>query len=202
MFGLLDRFYALTLSGYKELENSKQDIHWTPYYNESTDLWLCFLPSFAYRSRRIRERILPKTGSLWVCEIPKFTIQPNPSITREILEKVSEKGNQLIEQSHIKNPSFLGVSLGNAPAFYLANLTGSTGRLVSVAPGSYLPECIRESVATSHIVKKGLRRGYSFEDYVAHLSQFSPINNLDNLQTQTEVHLGRYDLMIPYKRGK
>lgn len=202
MFGLSDRLYALLLSKYKELEDSNQDINWTPQHRTHEGLWLCFLPSFAYNSRKLRKRILPQEGNLWVCEVPQFAIQTNPSITREILERVSEAGLEIINASDVANPSFLGVSLGNAPAFYLANQTGSTGRLVSIAPGSYLPECIRESVATAHIIKKGLKRGYLFEDYIYHLSQFSPSNNLYNLQTQTEVHLGRYDLMIPYKRGK
>ena len=174
----------------KEIQHIKID-------DGNFEKWICFLPEFALRFGYIRNKILSKRNCD-VYVIPKTAIQPNPESTKELLEKITENAiNNYSEKRGEIN--VLGVSLGNAPAYKFAN-TFPVNRFVSVAPGSFLPECVWESIATRRIAENS---GRSLDDYREALDIFSPVRNLDNLKVNSlEVYLGKSDKMIPYSRGK
>jgi len=174
----------------KEIQHIKID-------DGNFEKWICFLPEFALRFGYIRNKIFSKRNCD-VYVIPKTAIQPNPESTKELLEKITENAiNNYSEKREKIN--ILGVSLGNAPAYKFANAF-PVNQFVSVAPGSFLPECVWESIATRRIAENSRE---TLDDYREALDDFSPIRNLDNLEANSlEVYLGKCDKMIPYKRGK
>lgn len=164
---------------------------------DTDDYWICFLPESILRLEFIKRKIISSRDTE-VYVIPKTIVQPNPRLTREFLERITEEAiNQNLGREREIN--LLGISLGNAPAYKFANVF-SVDRFVSVVPGSFLPECIWESIATRRMAENS---GYSLNDYKEALDDFSPIRNLDSLSANSlEVYLGRFDRMIPYSRGK
>jgi|WetSurMetagenome_2_1015567.scaffolds.fasta_scaffold392975_2 hypothetical protein len=94
--------------------------------------------------------------------------------------------------------NILGISLGNVLAFKFATLF-KTNKLISVVPGSKLPECIWESVTTGKIAKNS---GKGLKGYRKELSCFNPIDDLKKIKINCcEIYLGTSDKMIPFKRG-
>ena len=163
------------------------------------DHWMCFLPESILRFGYIKRKVI-SSRNLEICVIPKTAIQPNPLLTKEFLEKVTEEAiNQYSKKQKEVDVNILAVSFGNAPAYRFASVF-PVGRFVSVVPGSFLPECIWESIATRRMAENS---GYTLEDYRNALDSFSPLRNLDSLKVKSlEIYLGCYDKMIPYQRGK
>ena len=163
-----------------------------------SERWICFLPEGVLKFSYVRNKILSgKNSDVYV--IPKTAIQPNPEITRELLEKIigMSISNRFKQPEGILN--VLGISLGNAPAYLFANFF-PVNRFVSVVPGSLLPECIWESIATREITEGS---GKTLDDYREVLNDFSPLRNLNSLKVDSlEVYLGKCDKMIPYERGR
>ena len=165
---------------------------------ENSENWICFLPESALKFSHIRKKILSRINSdAYV--VPKTAIQPNPEVTRKFLDDITQIAISDYLKKQKSEVNVLGISLGNASAYKFAN-DFPVRRFVSVVPGSYLPECIWESIATRKIAKNS---GKTLEDYRDVLDDFSPIRNLDKLKAKSlEVYLGKRDKMIPYKRGK
>ena len=191
---ILDYLYVISENRSGEIPKEIQHIQTS---GEDAENWICFLPEGVLKFSHTRKRIL----SMRNCDVyvlPKTTIQPNPESTGELLEKITENAINNYSKKR-EEINILGVSLGNAPAYKFANAF-PINQFVSVAPGSLLPECIWESIATRRIAENS---GRILDDYQKALDEFSPIRNLDNLKANSlEIYLGQYDKMIPYKRGK
>lgn len=165
--------------------------------NNSNNHWICFLPESILSFKFIKRKIISSRDTE-VYVIPKTSIQPNPNLTRGVLERITEEAIDDYSKRQNENINVLGISLGNAPAYKFAN-NFPANRFVSVVPGSFLPECIFESIATKRIAENS---GYNSEDYREALDDFSPIRNLNGLRARSlEVYLGRFDRMVPYPRG-
>ena len=191
---ILDYLYVISENRSGEIPKEIQHIQTS---GEDAENWICFLPEGVLKFSHTRKRIL----SMRNCDVyvlPRNAIQPNPESTKELLEKITENAiNNYSEKREKIN--ILGVSLGNAPAYKFANAF-PVNQFVSVAPGSFLPECVWESIATRRIAENSRE---TLDDYREALDDFSPIRNLDNLGANSlEVYLGKCDKMIPYKRGK
>lgn len=191
---LLDYMYVL-------FENRNGEIFREVQHVKNIDKgenWICFLPEGILKFSYFKKKILSGRNSD-VYVIPKTAIQPNPELTKDLLEKITEKAIEDYSNKSCGNINVLGISLGNANAYKFAN-NFPVNRFVSVVPGSFLPECIWESIATRKIARGS---GKTLNDYRDALDNFSPIRNLDNLKAKSlEIYLGRCDKMIPYKRGK
>lgn len=201
MLGLSDQIYAKYKMPFQLLDEAPKFRQY--YLNRGSDKeWFCFIPSSIYNSPKFTNKVLPKKGNLHIYEIPSNTIQPNPKITRTLLEDITDCARTEIKGMKIKDPCFQGISLGNAPAFVLANETRSKGKFISVAAGARLPECIRDGIATREIMDLALQHGYSFDQYKQVLDVFSPVNNLNQIAAQPRFYLGARDVIIPYKSGE
>ena len=195
MFGsILDYLYVAFENRNGEIP--KEIWHIKTNDGDSED-WICFLPEGILKFPYARNRILSARNSD-VYVIPKNAIQPDPKTTRKLLEEITKRASDDYYKKR-GDINVLGVSLGNAPAYKFANYF-PVKRFVSVVPGSLLPECIWESIATRKIAEKS---GRTLENYREALNNFSPARNLDNLKVNSlEIYLGKSDKMIPYERGK
>lgn len=133
---ILDFLYASFNSDFGEIPKELE--YFSVKNKSSNDFWICFLPesilSFEFIKRKI---ISSRDTEIYV--IPKTIIQPNPMLTRDVLERITEEAiNQEFRRGEI---NLLGISLGNAIAYKFANVF-RVDRFVSVVPGSFLPECI------------------------------------------------------------
>jgi len=164
----------------------------------NTEKWICFLPEGVLKFPYTKRGIL-SGRNCDIYAIPRTAIQPNPKSTRELLEKIMRTAISDYSFMQEKNVNVLGISLGNAPAYLFANFF-QVNRFISAVPGSLLPECIWESIATRRIAESS---GRTLENYREALDDFSPARNLDNLKVNSlEIYLGKSDKMIPYERGK
>ena len=191
---LLDRFYVAFENRNGEIPKEIQQIQ---IQGKNSEKWICFLPEGILKFFYTRRILSGRNCDIYV--IPKTAIQPNPFLTRDFLEGITEKAINDYSKSRERKINVLGISLGNAPAYVFASLF-PVDRFISVVPGSLLPECIWESIATKKIAENS---GRTLENYQEALDYFSPIRNLSSLKVNSlEVYLGKSDKMIPYKRGK
>ena len=191
---LLDCFYVAFENRNGEIPKEIQQIQ---IQGKNSEKWICFLPEGILKFFYTRRILSGRNCDIYV--IPKTAIQPNPFLTKDFLEAITEKAINDYSKSQERKINVLGISLGNAPAYVFAN-NFSVDRFISVVPGSLLPECIWESIATRKIAESS---GKTLEDYREALDDFSPIRNLSSLKVNSlEVYLGKSDKMIPYKRCK
>jgi len=195
---LLDRAYVLLRrngGGLPTLVDSDSKVE-----DKSSDPWFLFLPDFIFEKTHLWKTAFPENANVYAYCLPRAAIQPDPVQTRGFLQRVTDEAVERL--GSLENPdklSIIGISLGNAPAFKIAN-SFPLETLISVVPGSKLPECIWESIATNRIVRGS---GKTLEDYQDALKDFSTIENLQGVSANNiEVYLGAYDLMIPYSRGQ
>jgi hypothetical protein len=167
--------------------------------SSAKETWICFVPEFIIRVGYTKKKILAKNinAEIYICS--EKAIQPNPKTTREYLDKILNEAIKKQKESKFKGKTnVLGVSMGNTWAFKFANHF-RVDKLVSVVPGSKLPECIFESIATRKIAESS---GKDLKAYKKYLKTYGPEENLDNLKAKKiKIYLGPYDVMIPYKRG-
>lgn len=170
------------------------------YKNENANSnWVCFIPEFCYRIPFIRKRLTPDGINEEAYILPKTVIQPDPNLTRIFLDNVLGKAIRKQNQSYLERKvNVLGISLGNVLAFRFAE-NFQVNKLISVVPGSRLAECIWESIATNKLAQNS---GINLREYQASLASYNPIESISRIShTYQEIHLGVYDLMIPYRRG-
>lgn len=167
---------------------------------DSNPNWVCFLPRVCYRVSYIRKRLIQEGTNMDVYVLPNNIIQPNPELTRKFLDDVLMSAIQQQNRDYSgKEVNILGISLGNVLAFRFAE-NFQVNKLISVVPGSRLAECIWESIATNGIVQNS---GRGLQNYKRILAGYNPIESVSSISpTYTEIHLGIWDLMIPYFRGK
>jgi hypothetical protein len=167
--------------------------------NSSKEIWVCFVPEFIARLGYTRKKLLAKNINSEIYISSEKAVQPDPKETRKYLDKVLAEAIKKQKNNDSKiSLNVLGISMGNVLAFRFANYF-KINRLVSIVPGSKLPECIWESIATKKIA---LASNKDLKAYQKELAIYDPDANLDNLKAKKiEVYLGRYDLMIPYQRG-
>ena len=202
MFGLEDRFFFLR----RRFQQSKvyggekivKDSNTT---GNSERRWVCFLPAAAYDNRSVRSRYTPSNGDNSIYKIPKNAVSPNPHETSNILWGIYQDAASEIESLKDSTEiSVIGVSLGNVLAFKLADQY-PTKDLISVTPGADLPLCIWDGIGTKEVIKQAKKDGRTLEDFETVLSTWSPMNNLNNITGEIEVHLGYWDKVIPYSNG-
>jgi esterase/lipase len=122
-----------------------------------------------------------------------------------VFQKLKKDFQKECCQKKIKNKEvyFIGLSIGNMPAFYFANRIKSK-KLMAVCPTDRLGDGIFSALAAKQrgIKSRAIRRGYTPVRYDKIIQEFNPIKNLKNLPKNVEVYLGRFDKYVPYGGGK
>lgn len=205
MFGLEDIWeLKVNVYGNSETQFNRKNIFKIEEGKHSNQTWIGIFPPFVYDNEKLRKNVFPKNMKTLSYRLPKDAIRPNPKETRDVLKGVFNDIAKTIKKSN-KSPSkfnILGISLGGTIAFKIANLF-PINKLICVALGANLPLCIKNGIATSSIFKRGLKQGYTFNDFQRELDEFSPINNINNLSNKTKIsiYLGVWDRMIPFRDG-
>jgi dienelactone hydrolase len=163
------------------------------------ETWVCFVPELITRVGYLRKNFLGKSINADIYVSSETTVQPNPKKTRDYLEKILKEAIKREKQNKTGNKlNVLGISMGNVLAFRFAEYF-KINKFVSVVPGSKLSECIFESIATKKIA---FNSGRSLKTYQKELRIFDPEAHIDTLKAKKiKIYLGKYDKMIPYKRG-
>jgi hypothetical protein len=184
----------------KRIGRLSQKINCLSLKNSSAkETWVCFVPEFTAHFKYTKEKLFSKKINAEIYISSEKAVQPNPKITREYLDKILNEAIKRQKRNKIKSGlNVLGVSMGNVLAFKFANHF-KINKFISVVPGSKLPECIFESIATRKIAESS---GKDLKAYRKYLKTYGPEENLDNLKAKKiKIYLGPYDVMIPYQRG-
>lgn len=197
-FGLLDEWFLLR-RGTGEGSNADFD-RWEiaprePIRRKSDDFWFCFLPSLA----AVNPDTLPREGNVYCYSPPPKAGSAVRGRTLSVLRKMVDKAYEDIQRLDLETEqiNFLGISIGNAPPYYLASQVFNVRRIVSVVPGHDLQWCIKNSTSTRNVATEAREREYGFDD----LDVFSPMNCVDGIDPSTEIEffLGGRDRIVPYE---
>ncbi len=206
MFGIED-LIGLSIRGYgmSEPDYPREEIFKTVVNADSRKSWICIMPAFVFGRDNLKKEIVSRESSAIIYRLPKDIVTTSPSATRRVLDLVYQDASNEIKNLKQKGSeiNLAGISIGGTIAFKLANKFHPKN-LVCLTPGADLPISITQSLATKPIYEESIRKGYTFSDFKNQLDDFSPINNLDNLDSSTQIslHLGVWDRMIPYVQGK
>jgi len=211
-FGGIDTFYLrrrdlLNLLTRDRVDDSDTDFEWDitpikPIIKErSNDYWFCFLPSFV----AIDLESLPREGNVYCYAQPRDAGSAKKGKTRRAEERISEVAINQINDLNLRHEqiiNFMAISLGNAPAYYvaahIARLGFNINRFVSVLPGMDLAWCILNSTITRKVARSARREGYDYGD-LADLSPGKNIEGMSSSVTSMEFFLGERDRAVPYK---
>lgn len=177
---------------------SKKINHISLKNSSAKETWVCFVPEFIIRLNYTKKKLAQNINAEIYVSATK-AVQPKPKTTKKYLDKILNEAIKRQKKNKFGGKlNVLGVSMGNVLAFRFANHF-KINKFIAVVPGSKLPECIFESIATRKIAANS---GKNLKAYQKELKIYDPDANLDNLKAKKiKIYLGDYDLMIPYKRG-
>ncbi len=199
MFGsILDRIFIAF--SHRKGRLSSKIIHYSFKNKDAKQNWIYFIPEFCYRFAFLRDKLILKNANIEVYILPKMIIQPNPELTRKFLDKVLKTAIKTqLRNSPDEEVNVLGISTSVAVAFRFAERF-KVNKFISVTPGSRLAECIWESIGATYISQNPHKY---LKDYQRSLINYNPIESISKINPKiSEVYLGKYDVMIPYNRGK
>jgi len=203
MFGIEDIYYVFKNghgNGKPEKGYDRTIPHKETFGNPCDEPWFCFLPAIARDSEEILKNVLSKKGFSTVYRLPKDIVVSDPYKSKSALDLVFEDAMQTFENSGYKTISTLGVSIGGIIAHRMAR-TINANRLLIIAPGADLSNCIRHCIASREIYNGAINNGYCHKDFQEALYQYDPIKHC-NLTSKVHVELGAWDLMVPYREGQ
>jgi hypothetical protein len=200
-YGFLDWVYVKSKGSGEDPNINFDEWNITPFepMRRGTDsYWFCFLPSIVAH----REDILPESGTIYRYILPSRAISAERGKTVLLLERMVDSVYVDIDFLGLSQAqiNFLGISLGNCPAYYLAGNGIDAARIISVVPGANLPWCVHNGLATRRVGENARGNGYNHED----LEGFSPISHIGKIASDTEMELwlGGRDLIVPSESGE
>ncbi|MFA6353483.1 MAG: hypothetical protein WCW93_00955 [Candidatus Paceibacterota bacterium] len=197
-YGLLDKIYAKKNSGSREKEIGDENYFRTDIRNGDSPTWVCFLPWRVNFKQALQLGLIPKNGRVITYEGPIGVANPDPSVAIVLLKRLVDD----LKTLNLNNFNVLSLSIGAYPSFYIANHF-NVDKLVAVTPGSKLGACIYKGMASQCIKKRAVSLGFeNGEQYDSLLADTNPIENLDNLPENIEIHLATHDFYIPTIYGE
>jgi hypothetical protein len=192
MLGLLDRIFLR--SGIKSADD--QSVSFRRKHGPGRSRVIIFLPWDMSIERAEALHLFP--DSYFACyEMPKGIVSSTPQIPVDCLTEIENTIQDDLDKIHSigKTPLFIGMSMGNYPATYLANKYRFD--LISIVSGHSGDWLTFNSPAASHIRSKAESAGLGQSDFTALLSPLSPLNNLRYLGTHSQFIVGTFDHYIP-----
>ncbi|NQV90944.1 prolyl oligopeptidase family serine peptidase [Candidatus Woesearchaeota archaeon] len=198
-YGLCDLINA---TRHKEIHNPKEfNLEFKKHERilGTQNLWVCFLPWHVNIDIAKSHNLLPEYTDYVAYEIPTGIVNPNPHVTKIVLNSLIEDFE--VNYSQRNNIHILGMSLGQYPAIFIANQF-DTKKLVVVTPGSKLGACLWDGIATSQVKEHATRLGIgTHQEYDSVLSGTNPIENIRSLPRDLELYIGTNDYYIRKKYG-
>jgi len=204
MFGLIDYAYWFFKSRKKDFMIGDEKVARSVTNQEGDETWVCFLPWRNTFDESRKHHLLPTTGLVVAYEGPVSLVGTDALETKKSLVNLVDNFDKFFNENGTlrDNMNVLGISVGNLPAFYIANRFNAR-RLVSICPGARLGENIYRGIATQEVRKRAEERYPSHEDYDEILEGMNPIDNISNLpKGEIYVELGGYDKYIPTSSGE
>jgi len=198
-FGMIDFLYNRFSSSKKDDLIGDTKFKRTIYENDSKEPWICFLPWRVGTQEAEKLGLIPKKHKAIVYEGPVGIANPNPQIARDLQQKIVEDKEKL----NLGTFNVLSYSVGTYPGFYVANHF-QTNKLISVVPGARLGACIWDGIATQKVRKLAIQ-DYNIKDanqYDTVLKGTNPIESIQNLPDDIEVHLAPHDKYIRSPHGE
>jgi hypothetical protein len=162
---------------------------------------ICFLPWKASLLTARRFGVVPK-DNLACYELPSAIVSSEPELCVRAFHAIIDDALRLIREVGIRpqNLVVMGLSVGTAPATYLANLIGA--RLYSVASADYGHLMLWQSPATLLVKARAIEKGYTLANFADAMDGRHPVENLLNLRKGSVFLFGDRDLLVPAPRRK
>lgn len=197
-FGLIDiaynEFYAFEKSDITDFKFTK-----TSFNEDSSETWICFLPWKTKIQEAKYLGLIPKKYRTIVYEGPVGLVSPNAQTAKDLQSIIAED----IDKLNLKTFNVLAYSVGTFLGSYIAK-TFPIGRLISVVPGEKAGACIWDGIATQEIKEIAIAE-YDIKNadqYDAILNGRNPIDNLENLPSDIEIHIASHDNYIRTHHGE
>ncbi|EKD29502.1 MAG: hypothetical protein ACD_78C00383G0006 [uncultured bacterium (gcode 4)] len=197
-FGLVDKFFSKLYNKQREKEIGNENYKRIELRKNEDETWVCFLPWRVSFKEANKLGFIPKNGRVIVYEGPIGLTNPNPNKAKDLLERL------VADLKSLKLPNFsvLALSIGTYPGFYVAN-SFNVKKLVAVVPGSKLGSCIYGGIATQGVRQRAILFGIKdSKQYDSLIIGTNPIENLNNLPEDIEIHLANQDFFIPTIYGE
>jgi pimeloyl-ACP methyl ester carboxylesterase len=162
---------------------------------------ICFLPWKASLLTANRFGVVPK-DNLACYELPKAIVSSEPALCVRAFDAIIDDALSFIREVGIRAQHLvvMGLSVGTAPATYLANQIRA--RVYSVASADYGHLMLWESPATLQVKVRAVEKGYSLADFADAMEGRNPIENLSNLREGSRFLFGDGDHLVPIDRRK
>jgi pimeloyl-ACP methyl ester carboxylesterase len=162
---------------------------------------ICFLPWKASLMTASRFGVVPK-DNIACYELPSAIVSSEPELCVRAFHVIIDDALRLIREVGIRPQDLvvIGLSVGTAPATYLANHIGA--RLYSVASADYGHLMLWQSPATLLVKARAIEKGYSLADFADAMGGRHPVENLSNLREGSVFLFGDRDLLVPAPRRK
>ena len=197
-YGLIDKILAKKNRKRREKEIGDKLYKRIEYQTSIYPIWVCFLPWGVKFNEAKNSGLIPKLGKVICYEGPVGIANPDPNMAKILLQQIINDLNSL----NLSEFNVLALSIGNFLGYYVANHF-SVKKLVSVVPGSKLGACIYDGIASQEIRKRAVLLNInSSEEYDLKLAGTNPIENLNNLPADIEIHIASHDLFIPTIHGE
>jgi hypothetical protein len=134
-------------------------------------------------------------------EMPAAIVSSDPELSVAAMHALVEDARRLLalHETPAAAATIIGLSVGNYPATYLANLIGA--RLCSVAPADRADLMIWQSAAARLIKRRAIQRGVRLLQYSRAMLGCHPVCNLAGIAPDSVFLIGRRDPFIPHRRS-
>lgn len=143
---------------------------------------------------------LVPTTFLACYELPRGFISPEPQRLLQNFRAMTADAARLVA-TYGKDPRrllLIGLSLGSAPATYLANRFG--GLLLSVASADRGDLMLWQSPATAIERQRAMQAGFTLGDFTSQMQGCHPVENLGSLAAGSTFVIGLHDEIVPRAR--
>jgi len=197
-YGLIDKILTQKNRKQREKEIGDKLYKIIEYQTSAYPVWVCFLPWGVKFDEAKKIGIIPKSGKVICFEGPVGIANPDPNVTKILLQQIIND----LDSLNLSEFNVLALSIGNYLGYYVANHF-NVKKLVSVVPGSKLGACIYDGIASQEVRKRAVLLNInSSEEYDAKLTGTNPIENLNNLPEDIEIHIATHDFFIPTVHGE
>jgi pimeloyl-ACP methyl ester carboxylesterase len=163
-------------------------------YDDSDEVWVCFLGWRTSIGVAKRLNLLPKKGRVIVYHEPNSLVANDPHLATKRFFEIYRDAKQYIKSS----VNVFSVSLGNAHGFYFASRHNSkVKKFISLLPGPELGRNIWKSCAAEGIKHRAELLGFTQQSYDDFINKFNPLSTYKNLPQSSCFYFALYDDYIP-----
>lgn len=133
-------------------------------------------------------------------EMPPGIVSSEPEVGVTACVRLVEDAMAVMMRGHVRpaRASIIGLSIGNAPATYLANQLGA--QLISIASADRGDLLLWQSPGAAEVKQRAMEKGYTLADFTAAMESYHPMDNLSGIAAGSTFVIGSRDELIPKAR--